>query len=337
MTVVSWLSSCARHMRVAPNGQLSDYPTVFINVQLSRISRLALVEVDGTVEVAVLFNLMSTQSKRFFTIEREMRQFSHALSDAVDSDAMVLAIASSAKEEQSWPLILRNRVVEEMLFEVEEVAEENGFAEEELGALQPHTAAEDYGNSTKVEGEKKLANEGSLSHSSKTKTATECSTKEKTSEIRSAQRDAEDYASYVGAGSGGVFYDYSKASIDTSPFRGTLGPLLVDAVVARALQHQPRLIAVGDVHGCVDELQALLRRCDFRPGDLVVFLGDLVSKGPDSLGVVQMARELGAIGVRGNHDFEVIRWHQAIMSGKAFSRVIVNLRHIRCLLFRAST
>ena len=28
-----------------------------------------------------------------------------------------------------------------------------------------------------------------------------------------------------------------------------------------------------------------------------------------------MAREIGAIGVRGNHDFEVIRWHQAIKSG----------------------
>ena len=50
-------------------------------------------------------------------------------------------------------------------------------------------------------------------------------------------------------------------------------------------------------------------------GDLVVFLGDLVSKGPDSLSVVQMAREIGAIGVRGNHDFEVIRWHQAMKSG----------------------
>ena len=36
----------------------------------------------------------------------------------------------------------------------------------------------------------------------------------------------------------------------------------------------------------------------------------------DSVSVVQMAREIGAIGVRGNHDFEVIRWHQAIKSGK---------------------
>ena len=53
--------------------------------------------------------------------------------------------------------------------------------------------------------------------------------------------------------------------------------------------------------------ETLLRRCDYRPEDLIVFLGDLASKGPDNLSIVQMARKLGAKGVRGNHDFEVIR------------------------------
>ena len=125
---------------------------------------------------------------------------------------------------------------------------------------------------------------------------------------------------FLGGGNGGVFPDYSETDngIGSAPFKGGLGPLLVDAVTQRAIERQPRIIAIGDVHGCIDELQALLRRCDYRPGDLIVFLGDLVSKGPDSLSVVQMARELGAIGVRGNHDFEVIRWHQAIKSGKNF-------------------
>jgi len=112
-----------------------------------------------------------------------------------------------------------------------------------------------------------------------------------------------------------VYFDYSEESAPSSPFKGDLGPLLVDAVVERTIQRLPRVIAIGDVHGCIDELQELLRRCDYRPGDLIVFLGDLVSKGPDSISVVQMAREIGAIGVRGNHDFEVIRWHQAILSG----------------------
>jgi len=63
-----------------------------------------------------------------------------------------------------------------------------------------------------------------------------------------------------------------------------------------------RTIIVGDVHGCVDELQALLRQCGMVRGDRVVLAGDLVAKGPDSRGVVQLAREIGARAVLGNHD-----------------------------------
>jgi len=117
----------------------------------------------------------------------------------------------------------------------------------------------------------------------------------------------------LGAGNDGVFFDISSA--EKSPYGGEIGPQLLEAVVRKAKERQPRVIAIGDVHGCIDELQDLLRQCDYRPGDLVVFLGDLVCKGADSISVVQMAREIGAIGVRGNHDFEVVRWHQAIKSG----------------------
>ena len=54
----------------------------------------------------------------------------------------------------------------------------------------------------------------------------------------------------------------------------------------------PRIIAIGDVHGCVDELQLLLKRVNYHPGDAVIFLGDLVAKGPDSCGAVQMVRAI---------------------------------------------
>ena len=120
---------------------------------------------------------------------------------------------------------------------------------------------------------------------------------------------------FLGGGNDGVFFDYSEANRDNAPFQGNLGPLLLDAAIERAKQRYPRVIAIGDVHGCIDELQDLLRLCDYQPGDLVCFLGDLVCKGPDSISVVQMAREIGAIGIRGNHDFEVVRWYQAIQSG----------------------
>ncbi|KAL7575892.1 hypothetical protein ACA910_003204 [Epithemia clementina (nom. ined.)] len=112
-----------------------------------------------------------------------------------------------------------------------------------------------------------------------------------------------------------VFFNYSAANALAAPYKGEIGLRLVDAVVERAKERHPRVIAIGDVHGCIDELKDLLRKCDYRPGDLVVFLGDLVCKGPDSTSVVQMAREIGALGVRGNHDFEVVRWHRAIQAG----------------------
>ena len=66
-------------------------------------------------------------------------------------------------------------------------------------------------------------------------------------------------------------------------------------------------IVVGDVHGCLDELRHLLATCGFQRGDRLVLAGDLVAKGPDSQGVVQLAREEGAVAVVGNHDDHVLR------------------------------
>jgi predicted phosphodiesterase len=63
-----------------------------------------------------------------------------------------------------------------------------------------------------------------------------------------------------------------------------------------------RTIIVGDVHGCLEELRLLLRKCGHGKDDRVVLAGDLVAKGPDSQGVVQFAREDGLFAVMGNHD-----------------------------------
>jgi hypothetical protein len=73
------------------------------------------------------------------------------------------------------------------------------------------------------------------------------------------------------------------------------------------LTEQRRTIVIGDVHGCLDELLALLARCNQSAEDRVVLVGDLVAKGPDSVGVVQWARESGVDAVLGNHDAHVLR------------------------------
>jgi bis(5'-nucleosyl)-tetraphosphatase (symmetrical) len=60
---------------------------------------------------------------------------------------------------------------------------------------------------------------------------------------------------------------------------------------------------VGDVQGCLRELELLLETIRFDASrDELWLLGDLVNKGPDSLGVLRLWRDLGGHGVLGNHD-----------------------------------
>eukprot|EP00026_Physarum_polycephalum_P014712 Phypoly_transcript_15259.p1 GENE.Phypoly_transcript_15259~~Phypoly_transcript_15259.p1 ORF type:complete len:240 (+),score=33.11 Phypoly_transcript_15259:208-927(+) len=64
-----------------------------------------------------------------------------------------------------------------------------------------------------------------------------------------------------------------------------------------------KTIVVGDVHGCIDELRDLLVKCEYNEFlDNLVFVGDLVGKGPSGHKVVEFARTHKAKCVVGNHD-----------------------------------
>ncbi|KAI5481313.1 hypothetical protein MNV49_004935 [Pseudohyphozyma bogoriensis] len=71
-----------------------------------------------------------------------------------------------------------------------------------------------------------------------------------------------------------------------------------------------RLLVVGDVHGSYTPLTSLLDRLSFSAHDTLVHAGDLVAKSPlnATLQVVALMREMGAKGVRGNHDQGAIEW-----------------------------
>jgi bis(5'-nucleosyl)-tetraphosphatase (symmetrical) len=76
-----------------------------------------------------------------------------------------------------------------------------------------------------------------------------------------------------------------------------------------------RRIFVGDIQGCREQLEQLLSAVGFVAGtDRLIPVGDLVNKGPDSEGVLDLAIKLNAEPVLGNHD---LRW---LAKGRASKR-----------------
>lgn len=71
---------------------------------------------------------------------------------------------------------------------------------------------------------------------------------------------------------------------------------------------QNRLVVIGDLHGCAQELEALIEKVDLGPDDLVVSCGDIVDRGPDALGCIDILRRVGALAVMGNHDDRLVRY-----------------------------
>lgn len=69
----------------------------------------------------------------------------------------------------------------------------------------------------------------------------------------------------------------------------------------------PRTVIVGDVHGCREELEALLSRVGFSKGDRLVMVGNLVVRGPDPAGTLDLLLAIGARAVRGNHEDRLLR------------------------------
>lgn len=70
---------------------------------------------------------------------------------------------------------------------------------------------------------------------------------------------------------------------------------------------------IGDLQGCFDELQVLLRQIEYTTDrDRLWFAGDLVSRGPKSLECLRFVRGLGpgTVTVLGNHDLHLLAMSQ---------------------------
>jgi serine/threonine protein phosphatase 1 len=84
---------------------------------------------------------------------------------------------------------------------------------------------------------------------------------------------------------------------------------------------------VGDVHGCFGALQRLFSTLDVTDDDLVVFVGDLVRKGPDSKAVVRTVREHdNLLSIRGNNEEKLLRGEKTLDSLSA-----VDMEYLRSM------
>jgi hypothetical protein len=83
----------------------------------------------------------------------------------------------------------------------------------------------------------------------------------------------------------------------------------------------PRVYVVGDIHGCLNELKALVAKLSAQYNDPdvlkhMVLVGDLVNKGPLSAETVQFCSANRLHCVIGNHDMSLIKEIQSVKTEK---------------------
>ena len=84
-----------------------------------------------------------------------------------------------------------------------------------------------------------------------------------------------------------------------------------------------KIFAIGDVQGCGPSLQALVKKLP--PKSKMIFLGDLVNRGPDSLGSLRQLKSLQETGraecILGNHDLHLLAIDAGLRKTKGLDTV----------------
>ncbi len=84
-----------------------------------------------------------------------------------------------------------------------------------------------------------------------------------------------------------------------------------------------KIYAVGDVQGCSPSLEALLKKLPKKSN--LIFLGDLVNRGPDSLGALRKLKSLQESGraecILGNHDLHLLAIDAGLRKTKGLDTV----------------
>ncbi|MHB1765975.1 MAG: metallophosphoesterase [Gammaproteobacteria bacterium] len=80
-------------------------------------------------------------------------------------------------------------------------------------------------------------------------------------------------------------------------------PLITFVINRLPMNERGRDFVVGDLHGCRNTLEKLLNRVHFDASrDRLMSVGDLIDRGPDSMGCLDLLEEPWFFPVRGNHE-----------------------------------
>jgi len=94
--------------------------------------------------------------------------------------------------------------------------------------------------------------------------------------------------------------------------------------VHQRLIGQTKVDIIGDVHGCYDGLICLLQRLGYQeidgvfqhPERLIIFVGDLIDRGPQIREVLQLVQRMcsrgKALSILGNHEYNAVRFKEGI-------------------------
>jgi bis(5'-nucleosyl)-tetraphosphatase (symmetrical) len=84
-----------------------------------------------------------------------------------------------------------------------------------------------------------------------------------------------------------------------------------------------KIYAVGDIQGCGPSLKALVKKLPKKSN--LIFLGDLVNRGPDSLGALRQLKSLQESGraecILGNHDLHLLAIDAGLRNTKGLDTV----------------
>ena len=79
--------------------------------------------------------------------------------------------------------------------------------------------------------------------------------------------------------------------------------LHLEYLIQDTLDSDNRVWVIGDIHGYVETLKSLIENLNLGSKDIVICLGDMVDRGPDSAGVVKLFMEKENLySLKGNHE-----------------------------------